>query len=90
MGFHPITGWFGINNVIGWVGFNFLLVFLVGCGMDIKVIRFGYGWEWIGFFAISRPSYGAEVRATLAQPERRGANVVPSSAPRSMAPSSDV
>jgi hypothetical protein len=23
--------------------------------MDIKVIRFGYGWEWIGFFAISRP-----------------------------------
>jgi hypothetical protein len=55
MGFHPITGWFGINNVIGWVGFNFLLVFLVGCGMDIKVIRFGYGWEWIGFFAISGP-----------------------------------
>jgi hypothetical protein len=45
MGFHPITGWFGINNVIGWVGFNFLLVFLVRCGMDIKVIRFGYGWE---------------------------------------------
>jgi hypothetical protein len=43
MGFHPITGWFGINNVIGWVGFNFFLVFLVGCGMDIKVIRFGYG-----------------------------------------------
>jgi hypothetical protein len=34
--------------------------------------------------------YGAEVRATLAQPERRGANVVPSSAPRSMTPSSDV
>jgi hypothetical protein len=56
MGFHPITGWFGINNVIGWVGFNFPIVFLVGCGMNIKVIRFGYGWEWIGFFAISRPS----------------------------------
>jgi hypothetical protein len=55
MGFHPITGWFGINNVIGWVGFNFPLIFLVGCGMDIKVIRFGYGWEWIGFFVISRP-----------------------------------
>jgi hypothetical protein len=55
MGFHPVTGWFGINNVIGRVGFNFPLVFLVGCGMDIKVIRFGYGWEWIGFFAISRP-----------------------------------
>jgi hypothetical protein len=49
-------GWFGINNVIGWVGFNFPLVFLVGCGMDIKVIRFGYEWEWIGFFAISRPN----------------------------------
>jgi hypothetical protein len=57
MGFHPITGWFGINNVIGWVGFNFPLVFLVGCGMDIKVIRFGYGWVWIGFFAISRPTH---------------------------------
>jgi hypothetical protein len=45
MGFHPITGWFGINNVIGWVGFNFPLVFLVGCGMNIKVIRFRYEWE---------------------------------------------
>jgi hypothetical protein len=52
-----LTGWFGINNAIGWVGFNFPLVFLVGCGMDIKVIRFGYGWEWIGFFAISRPTW---------------------------------
>jgi hypothetical protein len=55
MGFHPITGWFGINNVIGWVRFNFPLVFLVGCGMNIKVIRFRYRWEWIKFFAISRP-----------------------------------
>jgi hypothetical protein len=62
MGFHPITGWFGINNAIGWVGFNFPLVFLVGCGMDIKVIRFGYGWEWIGFFAISRPSCQGAIR----------------------------
>jgi hypothetical protein len=60
MGFHPITGWFGINNVIGWVEFNFLLVFLVGCGMDIKVIRFGYGWEWIEFFAISRPTHSPQ------------------------------
>jgi hypothetical protein len=34
--------------------------------------------------------YGAEVRATLSQPERRGVNVVPSSAPRSMALSSDM
>jgi hypothetical protein len=56
MGFHPITGWFRINNFIGWVGFNFPLVFLVGCRMHIKVIRFEYGWEWIGFFDISRPS----------------------------------
>jgi hypothetical protein len=22
--------------------------------MDIKVIIFGYGWEWVGFFVISR------------------------------------
>jgi hypothetical protein len=57
MGFHPITGWFGVNNVIGWVVFNFLLIILGGCGMDIKVIKFGYGWEWVGFFAISRPTY---------------------------------
>ena len=34
--------------------------------------------------------YGAEVRVALAQPGRRGADVAPSSAPRSMAPSSDV
>jgi hypothetical protein len=57
MGFHPITGWFGVNNIIGWVGFNFLLIFWGGCGMDIKVIIFGYGWEWVEFFAISRPRY---------------------------------
>jgi hypothetical protein len=31
-----------------------------------------------------------EVRATLAQPERRGADVASSSAPRSMTPSSVV
>jgi hypothetical protein len=55
MGFYPITGWFGVNNIIGWVGFNLLLVVLGGCGMDIKVTRFGYGWVWVGFFAISRP-----------------------------------
>ena len=54
------AGLFGVNNVIGWVGFNFPLVFLVGCGMDIKVIRFGYGWEWIGFFAISRPTHSPQ------------------------------
>jgi hypothetical protein len=33
---------------------------------------------------------GAEVRATLAQPGRRGDDVAPSSAPRSMAPSSNI
>jgi hypothetical protein len=32
--------------------------------------------------------YDAEVRAALAQPGRRGADVAPSLAPRSMAPSS--
>jgi hypothetical protein len=31
--------------------------------------------------------YGAEIRAALAQPERRGVDVAPSSAPRFMAPS---
>jgi hypothetical protein len=34
--------------------------------------------------------YGAEVRAALPQPRQRGANVAPSSAPRSMALSSDI
>jgi hypothetical protein len=71
MGFHPITGWFGINNVIGWVGFNFPLVFLVGCGMDIKVIRFGYGWEWIGFFAISRPKSRSPYSYAVAEGSER-------------------
>jgi hypothetical protein len=35
-------------------------------------------------------AYGAEVRAALPQPRRHGADVAPSSAPRSMAPISDV
>jgi hypothetical protein len=77
MGFHPITGWFGINNVIGWVGFNFLIVFLVGCGMDIKVTRFGYGWEWIGFFAISRPK-GGQTFSEAALPAGSDATHAPS------------
>jgi hypothetical protein len=34
--------------------------------------------------------YGAEVHAALAQTRQRGADVVLSSAPRSMAPSSDI
>jgi hypothetical protein len=58
MGFHPIMGWFVVNNVIGWVVFNFLLIILGGCGMDIKITRFRYGWGWVGFFAISRPKLG--------------------------------
>jgi hypothetical protein len=28
MGFHSVIDWFGVNNVIGWVEFNFLLMFL--------------------------------------------------------------
>jgi hypothetical protein len=80
MGFHPITGWFGINNVIGWVGFNFLLVFLVRCGMDIKVIRFGYGWEWIGFFTINRPNHTTNHAysrgVSRAEPSRSGSRAM--------------
>jgi hypothetical protein len=39
---------------------------------------------------LSAIAYGTKVRATLAQSGRRDADVAPSSAPRSMAPSSDV
>jgi hypothetical protein len=52
MGFHPITGWFGVNNIIGWVVFNFL-IFLDECEMDIKVIRFGYGWRGLDFLPLA-------------------------------------
>jgi hypothetical protein len=31
--------------------------------MDIKVIIFGYGWEWVRFFAISRPMCNNLVRS---------------------------
>jgi hypothetical protein len=61
MGFHPITGWFGVNNITRWVGFNFFLISLGGCGKDIKVTRFRYGWTWVGFFAISRPTRKARL-----------------------------
>ena len=47
----------------------------------------GYGAEVTHLGAIG---YDAEVRAALAQPRQRGADVAPSSAPRSMAPSSDI
>jgi hypothetical protein len=56
MSFHPITRWIGVNNIIGWVGFNFHIIFWGGCRMDIKVIIFWYGWEWVRFFAISGPT----------------------------------
>jgi hypothetical protein len=64
MGFHPITGWFGINNVIGWVGFNFLLVFLVGCGMDIKVIRFGMGRSGLDFLPLAGLQLSSRTKVT--------------------------
>jgi hypothetical protein len=53
MGFHPITGWFGINNIIGWVGFNLFFIFLGGCEMNIKVTRFEYEWASVGFFPLA-------------------------------------
>jgi hypothetical protein len=52
-----------------------LLLCAIAIGYDAEVTHLG---------AIG---YGAEVRVALAQPRRRGADVVPSSAPRSMAPS---
>jgi hypothetical protein len=47
----------------------------------------GYGVEVTHLVAIG---YDVEVRAAMAQLERRGTNVVPSSTPRSMTPSLDV
>jgi hypothetical protein len=55
--------------------------------LDPLLGAIGYGAEVIHLGAIG---YGAEVRVALAQPRRRGADVAPSSAPRSMAPSADV
>jgi hypothetical protein len=46
--------------------------------LDPLLGAIAYGAEVTHLGAIG---YSAEVRATLAQPERRGANVVPSSAP---------
>jgi hypothetical protein len=63
MGFHPITGWFGINNVIGRVLFNFLLISLGGCGMDIKLLDLGISGSRLNFFVISRPNmYSRQVQ----------------------------
>jgi hypothetical protein len=55
--------------------------------LDPLLGAIGYGAEVTQLGAIG---YGAEVRAALAQPGHRGADVAPSSAPRSMAPSSVV
>jgi hypothetical protein len=55
--------------------------------LDPLLGAIGYGAE---VTHLGAKGYGAEVRAALAQPRRRGADVAPSSAPRSMAPSSDV
>jgi hypothetical protein len=33
--------------------------------MDIKVTRFRYGWEWVVFFAISRPSCTTGCKGSL-------------------------
>jgi hypothetical protein len=55
--------------------------------LDPLLGAIAYGAEVTHLGAIA---YGAEVRAALAQPGRRGVNMAPSSAPRSMPPSSDV
>jgi hypothetical protein len=55
--------------------------------LDPLLGAIGYGAEVTHLGAIA---YGAEVRAAMAQPGRCGADVAPSSTPRSMAPSSDV
>jgi hypothetical protein len=36
-------GWFGVNKLIGWVGFDLLSMFLGGYGMGVKVYAYGCG-----------------------------------------------
>jgi hypothetical protein len=55
--------------------------------LDPLLGAIAYGAEVTQLGAIS---YGAEVHATLAQLRRRDTDVAPSSAPRSMAPSSNI
>jgi hypothetical protein len=55
--------------------------------LDPLLGAIAYGAKVTHFGAIR---YDVEVRAVLAQPGRRGADVAPSSTPKSMAPSSDV
>jgi hypothetical protein len=50
--FHPITGWFGVNNIIGWVVFNFLLIFLDGCGMT-KLLDLCMGERGLDFLPLA-------------------------------------
>jgi hypothetical protein len=55
--------------------------------LDPLLGAIAYGAEVTHLGAIA---YSAKVRAALAQPGRRGADMAPSSVPRSMVPSSDV
>jgi hypothetical protein len=43
MGFHPVMDWFVVNNVIGWAGFNFLLMFFVVVRCMSKLLDLGVG-----------------------------------------------
>jgi hypothetical protein len=64
------------------------LLGVIAYGAEITHLgAIGYGAEITHLGAIG---YGAEVRVALAQPSRRNADVPPSSAPRSMAPSSNM
>jgi hypothetical protein len=57
--------WFGVNNVIGWVGFNFILMLLGGYGIDVKVIRYGCGLDvgW-GFLQLAGLTWLSKILAT--------------------------
>jgi hypothetical protein len=44
-------------NRLGLISF---LYFFGGCEMDIKVTIFWYGWTWVGFFVISRPTSSSQ------------------------------
>jgi hypothetical protein len=48
-----LTGWFRINNVIGWVGFNFFLYFWVGVGWISKLLDLGMGGSGLDFLPLA-------------------------------------
>jgi hypothetical protein len=50
-----LTGWFRANNIIGCVGFNFLIIFWVGVGWISKLLYLDIGGSVLDFFAISKP-----------------------------------